>query len=96
MSRKQSDKEKIMNEENENLLAGYEDHEISVLAFKQKLRRKVLEILDEMGFRPSSVNVVLAEKADACGNHRGEKIKIEIQSKPVEPGAIDHPEGWPI
>ena len=87
-------KETVMNTENEELLVGYELQENASLAFKQKLRRKVLEMLDEMGFRPVSVEVVLMQRADACQNYRGEAIKIAIQSKRCDLQSKGRPEGW--
>ena len=83
-----------MNPENEELLAGYENRENICLAFRQKLRRGVLEMLDKTGFKPASISVVLTEKTDACQNYRGEVIKIEIQSKRVDLQGEGHHEVW--
>jgi len=87
-------KETSMDKENKELLAGYEDRENKSLDFKQTLRRKILEMLDEMGFRPASVEVVLAQRTDACQNYQGEAIKIEIQSKRCDLLSKGHSEVW--
>jgi len=85
-----------MDKENKELLERYEHHEKKSLDFRQALRRKVLEMLDEMGFRPASVEVELTQKDDRFANHLGEVIKIEIQSKRVGREEIKHMEGWPV